>query len=425
VKIAVCSQDYPHHVGGPLVWLWRFISELRKRNIECIVLFTVGGNGPEYKYISLLRDSGVKTYVYDGLDYTEHKVRWILEIIQKEIPSCFIPDYDVPAYYAGRWIREAGIPTIGILRSDDHLYRSINDIFLVKPNPYNPSAVVCVSKFLEELVSSNNNPNITIRRIPSGTPIPDYMAHKNGRPLRLIYMGRLIEEQKRISEVVKILCKTVRTIPDTEAYIYGSGKQKIVSKVIHIIQQEGAGLPIYYGGRVESDQIQDKLLEGHVCVLLSEYEGLPTSLVEAMACGLVPVCTNIRSGIPEIVIDGLTGILVKNRDDDFIRAIKRLKYENGLWERLSNAAREKVELEYSTEYSVKKWLNLLDDLKTQESTYEIGIPSKIYLPDYNDNFKEWDHRWPGVYSHYIQNIKKVLLYYYKKLLRLIGVSVFC
>ncbi|WP_371821102.1 glycosyltransferase [Chloracidobacterium sp. D] len=44
-------------------------------------------------------------------------------------------------------------------------------------------------------------------------------------------------------------------------------------------------------------------------VLLSDYEGLPIALMEAMATGLVPICTAMRSGIGQLVVDGVTGCM--------------------------------------------------------------------------------------------------------------------
>jgi colanic acid/amylovoran biosynthesis glycosyltransferase len=410
LKIAICSQDYPQHVGGPHVWMSRIIPAMREKGVEFVVLFTIGKKGEEFKNIQSLQNEGIKCHVYDGLDYTEHKLRWIIKTVKIEKPNIFIPDYDIPAYFASRWIRESGIPTIGIIRSDDHLYRSIIKQFVSRPNPYNPNAVVCVSKYLEDLVLSHNNNHIIVRRIPSGTPIPKKISQKNTDTIKLIYTGRIVDEQKRITEVVSLLCKTVQQIPGTEAVIYGSGKRKIVNTVINIIDTEGRNLPIRYGGRLESDEIHEKLLEGHVFVLLSDYEGLPTSLMEAMACGLVPVCTSMRSGIPELITDGETGIIVDNRGEAFLNAIHRLKYEKGLWERLSKGARTKIIDKYSFDISVDKWFNLVQELKedTHNNDFNMSIPRSNILPEYNPDFKQWDNRWPGYLHHYNVKWKRLI-----------------
>jgi colanic acid/amylovoran biosynthesis glycosyltransferase len=409
LKIAVCAHDYPNYVSGPNVWMLRFISGLQQEGAEVIVLFTRGGEGSEYRYVNAVRERGSKCYVYNGSVYTEHKVKWILNVIRSENPDIFIPNLDVPAFFAARWIREAGIPTIGLLRSDDRLYMSILDQFIRKPGPFQPSAIVGVSDYLYSLAKSEGPSTILYRQISSGTPIPEKVAKNNGGILRLIYTGRLIEQQKRISDVTRALCEVTRDISGTEAVIYGSGDS--LDSILNIIKTSGIESLIWYGGVLEADNIQKSLLEGHVFVLLSDYEGLPTSLIEAMACGLVPVCLNIRSGIPELVENERTGLLVDNRDRDFSAAVYRLKNEKGLWERLSKGARNKIKSDYSIEKSIEKWNELFSELlhKSKTPKLPVRIPKRYRLPNSHPESKGADIRWPGyirLYGNKGKNIFK-------------------
>lgn len=71
-------------------------------------------------------------------------------------------------------------------------------------------------------------------------------------------------------------------------------------------------------------------------------EGLPQLLMEAMACGLPVVSTRIV-GIPDLVIDGETGLLVEPRDaDELADALQRLLGDPALAERLAVAGRGHV-----------------------------------------------------------------------------------
>lgn len=409
MKIAVCAHDYLNYVSGPNVWLLRFIREMKKDDIEVVVLFMRGGEGKAYRYVNEVRNMSCSCYIYNGSSYTEDKIKWMLGILNIENPDIFIPNYDLPAYYAARWAREAGIPTIGILRSDDKVYMAILDQFISSVGPFNPSAIVCVSKYLEKLTISKNNGNTHIvKRIPSGTPIPEIVTQKPEGILKLIYTGRIIEEQKRISEMTSILCRTIREVPGTEAVIYGSGNA--LDSVLNILSIEGKDLPVHYGGVIDSGDVHNVISEGHVFVLLSDYEGVPTSVMEAMACGLVPVCLNIRSGIPELVEHEKTGLLVRDRGDDFIRSIRRLKNEDGLWEKLSAGARKKVEVEYSINNSIQKWKNLLQELlvNRQIEKKKLKIPRRFDLPHSHQNIKHADMRWPGSFKYYGSKAKRLV-----------------
>jgi colanic acid/amylovoran biosynthesis glycosyltransferase len=132
MKVLFTAHDYPDYVSGPNMWLQRLLPELRGRNIECKVLFKISGESSRCRTVQNLMSEGFDCKIYTGSIYTEHRVRWILKAVQAEKPDIFIPNLDIPAFYASRWIREAGIPTIGILRSDEPRYWGILDAFVTQ-----------------------------------------------------------------------------------------------------------------------------------------------------------------------------------------------------------------------------------------------------------------------------------------------------
>ena len=259
----------------------------------------------------------------------------------------------VAGYFAGRWVRKAGIPTVGILHSDDAFYRAIQDEFVFGCHEYRVSALACVSRELEGQVYDRKPTSTSVNRISYGVHIPDQKAQRIPGRLRLAYVGRLAEEQKRISDLTRALCQVTRELPGIETVLYGDGPDRKNVETILALQEPG--LAIKLAGRIESEHMQSKLLDCDVLVLLSDFEGLPIAVLEAMACGVVPVCLRMRSGIPELVMDGRTGIVVDDRGEGFVNAIARLQNEPELWERLSCAARAKIEADYSHEVCVKRW----------------------------------------------------------------------
>jgi glycosyltransferase involved in cell wall biosynthesis len=76
----------------------------------------------------------------------------------------------------------------------------------------------------------------------------------------------------------------------------------------HEVIRRGLADFVHFPGQVTD--MASLLREHDVFVLPSESEGLPLSLLEAMACGLAVVATRV-GGIPEIVLDGKTGLLVE------------------------------------------------------------------------------------------------------------------
>jgi colanic acid/amylovoran biosynthesis glycosyltransferase len=393
MKVTFCAYDKKNYFGGPNIWLKNLLPQLSHNNIQSKVLFITHSNPEECPTLQRLQQKGFDCPSINLPMYTEERIRWILEKLEEEPPDIFVPNLMVPAYYAGRWTRKTGIPTIGILHSDDTFHYGLIDEFVLGREEYRLSALVCVSKFLEHYLINKRSEKILIKRIPYGIQIPKFICKCPNEKLRLVYTGRLVEEQKRISDVTLAFCRVAREVPGVEATIYGDGPS--ASSVKRIIEKEGKGLPVSYAGRVDSEVIQQHLLGNHVIVLLSDYEGLPISLMEAMACGLVPVCLNIRSGIPELVENNVTGLLVNDRGDNFVEAIRKLKDDINLWKRLSQTARMKIEKEYSVEICADKWVELFNQMKrTSLFLQKINIPDRIILPPVNSNLAREDKRKP-------------------------------
>jgi len=99
-----------------------------------------------------------------------------------------------------------------------------------------------------------------------------------------------------------------------------------------------------------------------IAVLSSDSEGMPVSLMEAAACGLPAVATQV-GGIPELVENGITGLLTMPGDPKaFASAIERLLRDQALRERMGAAARSRAAALFSLERQVDQLLGLWAEL---------------------------------------------------------------
>jgi glycosyltransferase involved in cell wall biosynthesis len=91
-----------------------------------------------------------------------------------------------------------------------------------------------------------------------------------------------------------------------------------------------------------------------VFALPSHAEGLPMSLLEAMAAGC-PVVAAASGGIPDLVIDGVNGLLVPAGDADALaQALHRMLVDRELAARLSREARATIARRYTPEAAVER-----------------------------------------------------------------------
>ena len=76
-------------------------------------------------------------------------------------------------------------------------------------------------------------------------------------------------------------------------------------------------------------------------VFMSHQEGLPIALMEAMACGLPVVCSNIR-GNTDLIADGVTGLIADNTPEKLAESINTMRKDTALRDRLATAALQKI-----------------------------------------------------------------------------------
>jgi len=396
MKITICAFDAPNNIDGPTTWIKRLLPYFREKNIEARILFLAANDKdlPAYNYF--VKEGFACKLIYWEL-FNDEKITAILNDVRDFPPDIFIANYFAVALTAAGWIKRAGIPTVMVLHNDNQYHYDLVKKFAANNDDSDVSAVVCVSNLIEEISKKTAPLHTRIRYIPIGAPItPGVTKPAADNILHVVYAGRIEEHQKKISEVTEAFCRAAKEVPGTGYTIYGAGNA--VPAVLKIINTSGKGLRVKFAGKLKSTEVQAHLLQSQVYVLLSDFEGLPITLMEAMSCGLVPVCTNIRSGITDLVTNNVEGILVNDRKDEFVRAIRRLKEDPALWQKMSHAARQKIVNSYSVESCSSQWISLLQELKD-----EAGKKTTVLFPPANEfkrirlaaEFKEQDKPRPA------------------------------
>jgi glycosyltransferase involved in cell wall biosynthesis len=179
---------------------------------------------------------------------------------------------------------------------------------------------------------------------------PLNMAKKKGT---ICFIGRLTEQKNLFA-----LLEAMNGLPYTIDLI-GSGEHE--EKLAKFAQKNS--INANFLGNVPNHKLPKILNEHELFVLPSLWEGMPKTLLEAMACGLPAIGTNI-DGIKEVIEHGENGILC-NIDPKSIReAIVGIMKGKRQKKRLGENARKTIELKFSLTKLIDKELNLYIRLLT-------------------------------------------------------------
>ncbi|MDR6788468.1 glycosyltransferase involved in cell wall biosynthesis [Sphingomonas sp. BE138] len=131
------------------------------------------------------------------------------------------------------------------------------------------------------------------------------------------------------------------------------GDGPMLAEIEAAVAAAGLTARVRFAGRLDEAATLAAIARADLLVLPSFMEGLPIVLMEAMAIG-VPVIGSRVAGVPELIEDGVEGLLFRPGDwADLRRAIARVLDEPGLGERLAAAARAKVHGEFDIRAAVR------------------------------------------------------------------------
>jgi len=391
LKILFCAYDRPGQIAtGPNAWLQRLIPDLRTNfGLEITTLFIFEENAKACPTLSFFKAHELPVFEMnkEHVKYVADQVKSLLHIIKENRFTVLVANLVIPALYAARFLKPFNIPVIGVIHSNDEFYKGVIEKFLKGTSKNQLTAVVSVSKYIHGMAESETS-EILFKVIPCGTPLMQKSADRENGTLKVIFAGRLETTQKQILKLTLAFLKASKRNSNLEFSIYGSGSQE--EEVKSLIANSGHPHKVCFKGSVLPSEIQKVMLNHHVFTLMSDYEGMPIALMEAMACGLVPVCLNEESGINEIISHGTNGFIVRNRHEDYQKQLDVLQENKEIWGSLSKNAQKTIDETYSTDITNQQWADLLEHYRPREIK-KIRIPNTIKLEGellyYGDNRK--------------------------------------
>jgi glycosyltransferase involved in cell wall biosynthesis len=246
-------------------------------------------------------------------------------------------------------------------------------------------AVVCVSPLIRDrVVALNPALSDRVHVIPNSSMRRDDVVSSRARrrgELRIVYSGRLVQYQKRVLDFVDLAKSLDRSGVAYQITLIGAfpavgGVKEHFERTAAEHLRSGR---IRLAGRMTRVQILAELDASDFFVLLSDFEGLPLALVEAMARGCVPVAAEMDSGVPEIVHGGENGLVVPGRDyDHWARIIVELFNDRRRLARMSQAARTTVRRRFTVEQVADQFETLLSRMARAAVTGDPRRPPALH-----------------------------------------------
>jgi glycosyltransferase involved in cell wall biosynthesis len=277
-----------------------------------------------------------------------------IDIVHQNFP--FDPKGILREFIINSWCKLFRVPVVLHIHGGIFLMNKTSNklyFFLSRKIFKNSKAVIVLSEVEKEslLLNYQYSDALILENCIDISPFLEIKRDEHPAPV-FLFMGR-IHETKGLNEILSAfrLLKVDNT--DFRFILCGDGplKKSIISEFETIL-----GENFSYLGIVSGQRKLEVIKSADYFLLPSWFEGLPLSLMETMAAGLVPVVTNVGS-IHFLVEDGKNGIIVEMKNsDDLYRKIKNSLSDPDLYKSLSANAKNSI----SERCNIKDYISRLN-----------------------------------------------------------------
>jgi len=229
---------------------------------------------------------------------------------------------------------------------------------------YSPLMLKDVKKYVPNLGESK------VRYIHNAVDIDRFKPGEKPPINNLLYVGR-VNEKKGVEDLIYAMKSLVPKFPNVKLFIVGSDPTggAYIEQLKKLASKLGFANSVFFVGPIPNKDIPSYYQKASVFLFASHGgEGIPRSILEAMACGVPVVATKI-AGTPEAVKDGETGFLIPPRNPKLIaKKTAVILKDQDLRAKMGKNARKKIEEEFSWEKVIPQ---LVKTLKEGASTKRI------------------------------------------------------
>lgn len=286
------------------------------------------------------------------------EVQKLLQEIKPDLVHC----HSSKAGIIGRWAaRRCHIPSVftahgwaftdGVPEKKRKVYR-----FIEKMAGKWCKKIICVSEYDKNLalreIPELKDKLITVHNcIPDTDYRKDWSKYNPEQTLQIVTVARF-SPPKKIKETLRLLSTAVEKGMDIHITFIGDGplfeESVAYAKALHI---ESA--VTFLGARTDVEQI---LPQYDLFLLLSNWEGFPISIIEAMRAGL-PVVASDVGGVKEAVIHGKTGWLIPRDDSTLLQVYEYILHHSTEFVQMGQNARQAYEQHFTVQHMLQCVVN--------------------------------------------------------------------
>lgn len=281
----------------------------------------------------------------------------LVRLIRRERVSIVHTHSSVDAWLGGMAARAGGVPVVRTRHVSIGIRRGFNPVYT-----WLADRVITSGEAIRRLVVTAGAPAGRVVAIPAGVDLADFpfrqrsdaLATSLGVSAPVIGSVAMFRGSKGHAHLVEAFALIRRRNPGATLLLVGDGIRR--GWVEGLVRDAGLGDAVVFTGFRRDVAALLGIMD---CFVLASTrtEGIPQSLLQAFAVGAPVVATEV-GGVPEVVADGATGLLVKAAVPDLARGIERVLDDPAGAARRAGAARKLVEERFSHAAVMTRLLDL-------------------------------------------------------------------
>ncbi len=351
-------------VGGVTTWSQRMGRTFARRDFgydfRTLLVVTHPNSRPSSQLNHANDDGLTQTCIIDPFADHFRVLATLREAIERLAPDIVLPNNADLCHAAAIQLRRRGVRMVAIAHTD---HESVRDLFGCYDRWDGAVGVsdACMA-WLEPLAGGR-----PVQKIVYGVPVAAApRSVKPDGPLTIAYIGRMIEYQKRISDLLRLIDGLESRSVHYEFHLVGDGPHLDRWRRSLDERRLEYGSVILHGRRT-AEWVERFLRSVDASVLVSDYEGTSITMLESMGAGVVPVVTHVSSGVDEWIHDGVNGIVVPiGEPDQMAGRLAELAADRPRINALGHAAWATVTDAVSVETMADRYAELFDGVMASD-----------------------------------------------------------